>query len=298
MLCSASKEYAEVQAWEDADTMNLEHVEHEALLSTPGQPSSGPSVHRGPQLPFRRIWTRNVVLTLITIAFYDFQLGAFSNLWALFLSTPRPLGSDASSGQSQPAPPSALSGGLGMPAPQVGLATSVLGILGMLLQVTLYPPINARLGTLRSFRWFLAGFPPTFLLAPFLAVLPSWSSAPEPAGGPFIWIGVVVVLLLQVTARTFTLPASIILLNNGSPHPSVLCTIHGIGQSVSASSRTLGPVVAGWWYGLGLDYGAVETGWWAVGLVSLLGFVSAMWIHEGSGTECVLEGEDEKEESL
>jgi hypothetical protein len=31
------------------------------------------------KLPFNRIWTRNVVLTLITIAFFDFQLGSVNH---------------------------------------------------------------------------------------------------------------------------------------------------------------------------------------------------------------------------
>ncbi|QSS49786.1 NAD dependent epimerase/dehydratase [Histoplasma capsulatum var. duboisii H88] len=57
----------------------------------------------------------------------------------------------------------------------------------------------------------------------------------------FVWISVVVVLFLQVLSRTFTLPASIILLNNCSPHPSVLATVHGIAQSVPSASRTTGP---------------------------------------------------------
>ncbi|KAF7534037.1 hypothetical protein G7054_g6557 [Neopestalotiopsis clavispora] len=120
-------------------------------------------------LPFNRIWTRNVILTLVTGAFYDFHLGAFTNLWTLFLSTPRV----ASTLQSLPI---SFSGGLGMPSSMVGSATSILGVLGMLLQICLYPPVHARLGTLRSFQWFLILFPIAYFFAPYLA------PAPERAG--------------------------------------------------------------------------------------------------------------------
>lgn len=41
------------------------------------------------KLPFSQIWTRNVAFALITAAFFDFPLGAFTNLWTLFLWTPR-----------------------------------------------------------------------------------------------------------------------------------------------------------------------------------------------------------------
>ena len=243
-----------------------------------GEKTDAPVSQR--RLPFSRIWTRNVVLTLVSTALYDFHLGAFANVWALFLSTPR-----AAKGTSS----SALAHGLGMPASRVGVATSFLGVLGMLLQLTLYPPVSAKLGTLRSFRWFLVGFPMAYFAAPLLAALPT------AFGGVLLWLGILVVLLLQVTARTFTLPASIILLNNCSPHPSVLGTIHGLGQSTSAGFRTIGPVVGGWWYGWGLQHGAVEAGWWGIAAMSVLGCVSALWIYEGSGHEISLEGETDEE---
>ncbi|CAK7239643.1 MAG: hypothetical protein STHCBS139747_001076 [Sporothrix thermara] len=274
--------YAPIQAVEPSTPMSA------SMPMTPMDSASRPASHyqtTQTKLPFSRLWTRNVVLTLVTIALYDFHLGAFANVWALFLSTPR---GDASGS-------SAAAHGLGMPASRVGVATSFLGVLGMLLQLTLYPPISARLGTLRSFRWFLVGFPLAYFAAPLLAVLPSSSAPPLPAAGFFVWAGILVVLFLQVTARTFTLPASIILLNNCSPHPSVLGTVHGLGQSVSAGFRTVGPVVGGWWYGWGLQHGVVAAGWWGVAVLSVVGCVSALWIYEGSGHEIVLDGDMEEE---
>ncbi|KAK5011570.1 hypothetical protein LTR28_013253, partial [Elasticomyces elasticus] len=45
---------------------------------------------RVPQiLPFGKIWTSNVLWTLLSIAIFDFHMGAFANLWILFLSTSR-----------------------------------------------------------------------------------------------------------------------------------------------------------------------------------------------------------------
>ncbi|EKD19699.1 MFS transporter [Drepanopeziza brunnea f. sp. 'multigermtubi' MB_m1] len=239
-------------------------------------------------LPFRRIWTRNVIFTLVAGAFYDFHLGAFANLWTLFLSSPRCLATEPPGHRL----PFAFTGGLGMPASTVGLATSILGLLGMVLQIFLYPPVHARLGTLRSFRAFLLLFPLAYFCAPYLSILPSSTAAPAAAAGALIWIGITFVLLLQVTARTFTLPASIILLNNCSPHPSVLGTLHGVGQSVSAAFRTLGPVVGGWWYGAGLEAGVIGAGWWGVAGISGLGCVAAFWLYEGSGHEILLDGEE------
>jgi len=94
-------------------------------------------------------------------------------------------------------------------------------------------------------------------------------------------------------ARTFALPATIILLNNCSPHPSVLGTVHGIGQSVSSAFRTVGPVVGGVWYGKGLEMGMVGLAWWGIATVAAAGCIAALFVYEGSGHEIFLEGEME-----
>ncbi|KAI0384980.1 MFS general substrate transporter [Hypomontagnella monticulosa] len=283
---AAQDGYLKLQTWDSSD----HSVENDEVKETPQPPTTRESTRSRQVLPFRRVWTRNVIFTLITEAFYDFQLGAFTNLWTLFLSTPRSSLEETASRSL----PWVFTGGLGMPAATVGVATSILGILGMVLQIFFYPPIHARLGTLRGFRWFLLLFPVAYFLAPYLAVLPSSAQPQEAASGPVVWIYMAFVQLLQVMARTVTLPASIILLNNCSPHPSVLGLVHGLGQSVSAGFRTVGPVVGGWWYGAGLEAGMVGISWWAVALVSVLGCVSAMFIYEGSGHEVFLEGEEEE----
>ena len=82
------------------------------------------------------------------------------------------------------------------------------------------------------------------------------------------------------------------LINNCSPHPSVLGTVHGLGQSVSAACRTVGPVIAGWAYGVGLERGVVGLGWWATAAVAAVGCVTAFWCREGSGHEVFLPGEE------
>jgi hypothetical protein len=215
---------------------------------------------------------------------------AFGNLWSLFLSTPRSTESYAL--------PFIFTGGLAFPASTVGFATSILGILGMLLQLFLYPPVQDCLGTVHSFRLFLLLFPLVYFSTPYLSILPSASKPPDASSGTPVWLGVISILLLHVTARTFTLPATIILLNSCSPHPSVLGTVHGIGQSVSAAFRTIGPVVGGIWYGAGLDSGVIGAAWWGIAAVAAAGCVTALWVYEGSGHEIILTGEEDDEEEV
>ncbi|KAI1114109.1 MFS transporter [Nemania sp. NC0429] len=284
---STSDQYHRLESFNIPDSpMTNDSVEKTPVLTTQPTPK-----RTRRSLPFRRVWTRNVIFTLVTEALFDFQLGAFTNLWTLFLSSPRSTYEET----AKQSLPWVFTGGLGMPAATVGVATSVLGVLGMILQIFAYPPVHARLGTLRGFRYFMALFPVAYFLAPYLAVLPSATEPPAPASGIVLWMFMTVVQVLQVMARTVTLPASIILLNNCSPHPSVLGLVHGLGQSVSAGFRTVGPVVGGWWYGASLEAGVVGAGWWGIASVAALGCASSFLIYEGSGHEIILEeDEDEK----
>ncbi|KAK3683077.1 hypothetical protein LTR37_020588 [Vermiconidia calcicola] len=272
-------------------------------------------------LPFRRIWTSNVLWVLVTVAIFDFHMGAFNLLWISFLAQPREfvpgnekVGPPAGAPPPAPPPPDAVPGaqndeqlgvrslavrsifkfaaGLAFPPPTIGFAMAIIGFIGVALQFILYPWANARFGLMRSFRGSLFLFPAAYYLAPYIALLPSATAPPDPASGWIVWIGISFVLFLQVAARTFALPATIILINNSSPHPSVLATIHGIGQATSATFRTIGPMLAGYWFAVWTERGIVGMSWWIVGSVSAIGCVASFWVRNGSGHEIFLPGEE------
>ncbi len=265
------------------------------------------------KLPFRRIWTSNVLFTLVSHGLMAMHVGTFNNIWFVFLSTPRydpalqphqPRSADAEPGQPlqtlppnyRPHLPFIFTGGLALPPPSIGTALAILGVIGITLQLLLYPRLSFRLGTTRSFRLALLLFPLSYYLAPYLAAIPSTTPPPGQATGILVWAGITVVLCVQVLARTFALPAAAILVNNSCPHPSVLGTLHGIAQSVSSATRTVGPVLFGWLYGVGLEKGVVGTAWWFMGGVAVLGAVAGRLVREGDGHEIWLEGEREDEE--
>jgi MFS family permease len=252
------------------------------------------------RLPFRRIWTRNVILTFLAHGLLAMHVGTFNNLWFVFLSTPRydPHSKHNTSLPSgyKPHAPFTFTGGLALPPPSIGTALAILGVIGISMQLLLFPTLSFKLGTTRSFRLSLLLFPFSYLLAPYLAVIPSSVVAPEQASGAWVWLGITIVLAVQVTARTFALPSTAILVNNCCPHPSVLGSVHGIAQSVSSFTRTVGPVLGGWLYGVGLNKGTVGLAWWCMSCVALVGAVAGRFVREGSGHEVWLEGEEEEKE--
>jgi len=293
--------------------------QNESLLEHPRDVEMSPTSVKTPQLlvprfksklPFRRIFTTNVICTLIAHGLLAMHIGTFNNLWFVFLSTPvyptydertpaPPYGGhNSTDSHNLPLPPHykeklpfVFTGGLGMPPTSVGLAMAILGFIGINLQLWVYPLVNAKLGTVLSWRIFLYCFPISYIIAPYLSIVPSRSPPPHEKDGFLVWFCMCCVLFVQVIGRTFALPASTILLNNCSPHPSVLGTIHGIGHSVSSAARTLGPSVGGWAYGFGLKSGVVGAVWWLLAGVAAATIVASNFVTEGNGHEIVLEGD-------
>ncbi|KAI0423422.1 major facilitator superfamily domain-containing protein [Xylaria sp. FL1042] len=244
------------------------------------------------RLPFQRIFTHNVSFTLVSHFFLAFHVGTFNSLWFVFLSTPVYNPAEPDPPGFKPHLPFQFTGGLGLPPRSVGLAMAILGVIGILMQLLLYPWLSTRLGTLRSWRTFLFFFPITYLILPFLSIVPSSTPPPSQKTGLAIWVAISGVLFVQVSARTFALPAQTILVNNCTPHPSVLGTVHGLGQSASSLARTIGPVAGGWLYGLGLSHGLVGGVFWGMATIAVIGLVFSFWVREGDGHEILLEGDE------
>lgn len=254
--------------YQNVDTATSFDLEsREASRSLPPSPNRG-GFHKRP--PFRKIWTPNVLLTLVTQFLLQFHTSAFNALCFTFLPAPR--NSEANShrdGFLQ------FGGGLGLSSSRVGLATAIIGTVGLPLQIFVYPRLQARMGTLRSYRTFLPFSPLAYVLIPFLVLVPNHAW--------LVWPTLSAVLALQVLSRTFSLPAAIILVNNSVPDRSVLGTVHGVAQSVASAARTLGPFVGGWGLGLGLQNNTVGAVWWALAVEAFIGWCILWTIKEGSG---------------
>ncbi|RMD43946.1 hypothetical protein DV735_g1232, partial [Chaetothyriales sp. CBS 134920] len=171
--------------------------------------------------PFRQIFTRNVILTLLNQHALALHISMFNAL--IFLLLPAP-----SSPNKDVHLPFLFTGGLGLSPGQLGLATAVIGIVGLPLQVLVYPSVNERLGTLTLFKIFLPFSIIAYSVLPYLTLLPSLISSGSLPGWA-LWACLSAVLILQVISRTFALPSGIILVNNCSPGPACLGTIHGLG---------------------------------------------------------------------
>jgi MFS family permease len=217
-----------------------EPAEESKPVGPPTRPSPQPSV------PFSKIWTHNVLTALVSFGLLPLHNAAFMHIYPVYLSTPPAENKDATM--------FSFNGGLGLRSPSIGLYLSCFGIGGILLQLFIYPRIQARIGTLGVFRIACFIFPLTYALAPYLSVLPR--------EGFVRWFLIAVVTCAQVMSRTLAIPSTVILLTNSAPAKSVLGTVHGAGNSLSSLARAVGPAVGGWVYAWGMDNGVVGAVWW------------------------------------
>lgn len=267
---------------EDNDSVYLDgSVGTWSVPSSPARSRTRPRPRPHKRPSFRQIWTKNVMLTLLAHFLLAFHTSAFNAMIFVFLPTPRaPEGSRNGFFH--------FGGGLGLPSARVGLATAIIGFIGLPLQIFLYPRIQGKLGTLTSYRVFLPFSPISYLLMPFLVVLPRlvW----------VVWPAFTIVVSLQVISRTFALPAAIILVNNCVTDTSILGTVHGVAQSISSAARTLGPFLGGWGLGLGLANNMVGAVWWGLAIEAFLGWFVLWTIYEGKGIERPKEENDDEDE--
>jgi MFS family permease len=227
------------------------------------------------KMKYSQILTTNVVLTLISFMMCPLHVATFMQLWPIYLSTP------TSDGPVHL--PFIFGGGLGLSTSHVGYAMSVMGVLGVVLQILVFPRVQASLGTMTCYRISLWIFPVAYMILPYLSVLPS--DTKDHASGPIFWSALVMLVLIQVVARTFALPSTVILLNNASPNRQCLGTIHGLGSSLSSLSRVIGPLSGAFLFGLGIDIGVVGLVWWVLAAVAMGGAMFSLFIYEGEGLE-------------
>ncbi|KAF3481269.1 uncharacterized protein GIQ15_04028 [Arthroderma uncinatum] len=232
------------------------------------------------------IWTRRLGITLLARGLMTMHIGTYPTLLMIFISTPRYNPDSGSSGKTDngalsvppnyhPHAPFVFTGGLSFKPSDIATALAIRGIVGLLLQLLFFPYLKRVFGTVRLYRYTLLVFPITYFVTPYWATVSSTTLPPLPSAGVTLWIFISVILAIQSTARSFALPSASMLLNAASPGRSSLGTVNGLGQSVSSAARTVGPLLNGWMYGVGLRNGVVGTAWWVLAAVAVSAAVAS-----------------------
>ncbi|WZH49525.1 major facilitator superfamily domain-containing protein [Fusarium acuminatum] len=217
------------------------------------------------QPAFRDVLTRNVCLNMLQRFLQSLHVSAFNSIFFSLLPTPKADGQNFHL-------PFRFTGGLGLSSEKMGLANTIIGMIGIPLQLLVYPRLIGSLGVRESYRAFLPLSIVAYFLLPYLVLLPDNEA--------LVWTCLSAVLTLQVLSRTFVNPATMMLVNDSAPSRSLLGTVHGLASSISSAARIIGPTVGGILLGWGLANNIVGLPLWLLGILAVANWVILRWIDD------------------
>ncbi|KOS17791.1 putative membrane protein [Escovopsis weberi] len=210
------------------------------------------------------IFTRPVIMNIISYGILAFHTMTFDQLFPLFLSTAPPKDKVLDL-------PFRFVDGFGLETKTIGFIMSVQGLYSFVSNYLIVAPVTRRLGPLRLFRILAFSYFALYLVTPYLVLLPETMRMPA----------IYLLVIWKCTFSTMAYPSNAILLANSAPSKSVLGTINGIAASTASLCRALGPTVSGFLYAMGLQTGYSGLAWWFSGIVTIFGAYLSSQITEG-----------------
>ncbi|KAL6698308.1 major facilitator superfamily domain-containing protein [Trichoderma pleuroticola] len=212
-----------------------------------------------------KIFTKPVVMNIISYGILAFHTITYDQLFPVFLSTAPP---------KEPILelPFKFVNGFGLETKAIGVIISVQGFYSLLSNYLIVTPMTRRLGPLRLFRLIAFSYFALYLVTPYVVLLP------ESLRMPAIYL----LVIWKCTFSTMAYPSNAILLANSAPTKQVLGTINGVAASTASLCRALGPTLSGFLYAMGLQSGYSGLAWWFSGLVTIVGAYLSSQITEGA----------------
>ncbi|KXH61036.1 major facilitator superfamily transporter [Colletotrichum salicis] len=212
------------------------------------------------------IFTRPVILNIISYGILAFHTMTFDQLFPVFLSTTPPQNPDVHL-------PFKFDGGFSMDTKRIGIILAVQGVYSMISTVFIFPWVTRRLGPLRLFRLLAISYFLLYLTTPYLALLPE----------NLRMVGIYIMVIWKCTFSTMAYPSNAILLTNSAPSLMSLGTINGVAASTASLCRAFGPTISGFLYTLGIRTGYSGLAWWTSGAITILGAFLSMHLTEPRG---------------
>lgn len=210
------------------------------------------------------IFTRNVILNIVSFGILAFHTMTFDTLLPSFLATKAP------SGATSMNLPFQFVGGFGFSSQQTGVVMSFQGIYTMVINAVLVPVIIARLTPLGTFRLLAVSYFALYLITPYLVLLPE----------RFSMVGLSLIIVWKATFSSLAYPSNALLTAEWAPSQNVMGTINGAAASTASLCRAAAPAFSGMLYAFGLESGYSGLAWWFSALVTLGGAYVAMRLPE------------------
>ncbi|KAI0015214.1 major facilitator superfamily domain-containing protein [Xylariomycetidae sp. FL0641] len=221
----------------------------------------------GPGKTHHRVFTPQVILQILSVSLLAFHKVSSDAIMPTFLATPRastPTGHGSGRSLLQGA------GGFEYSSQKIGLILLAQAVFAMAIQVTLVPRFISKLSTLTAYRIILCIYPVSYIFTP---ALPSLEE-------PLSLITVLLDLSLKVFSSSTGYVCSAILISDTAPAKVFLARINGAAASFSCLSRSVGPLVTGKLFEVGLHAGYVGMAFWVLGGVALGGAIESLLLRD------------------
>ncbi|KAK4662766.1 hypothetical protein QC763_603430 [Podospora pseudopauciseta] len=230
--------------------------------------------------PVGKVFSRAVIMVIISYGILAFHTMAFDSLLPVFLSTSPPA-------TEIPAKlPFKFADGFGWDTQTIGFILSVQGVYSLASTRLLFPFVANKIGALRLFKIMSVLYPLLYLFTPYIVLLPD-SLRKLSVYGIVVW---------KMTFSTLAYPSNAILLANSAPTTLTLGSINGAAAMTASLCRALGPIISGFFYTQGMESGYSGLSWWVAGLVAVMGAWVGLQITEPKGRMDEKEDMDETTE--
>ncbi|KAK6355359.1 hypothetical protein TWF696_004468 [Orbilia brochopaga] len=214
-------------------------------------------------VPWKDVLTPSTIMLLTTYFIFNLAMVGYNSLYPIFVSSPPPAGRATS-------------------AKEIGLSLAFAGFVTIIFQVLFFARLQDSAGNNLSFKGALGLFAATFFVMPLIGY--------EGEIGKFwLWTELAAVLTVKVVTSITALTCAMIMITNCAPDHSILGSINGLAQTLSAAGRAFGPFVSGGLFTLGTRYRRGEwLPWGVIGGVAVIGFIVSFGIakqpeeHEGA----------------
>jgi MFS family permease len=128
-------------------------------------------------------------------------------------------------------------GGLGFSSSGIGIMLAIQGVVTLVYQLLFYPPMAARFGLKAMFRGATLWAVPAFLATPATPMLAAIGAAP-------MWAALALLMTAKAVLDVIVFTSVMVTIANSAPSHQ-LGAANGLGQSLAAFARAVGPVSGG-----------------------------------------------------
>ncbi|KAI6717183.1 hypothetical protein B2J93_5482 [Marssonina coronariae] len=213
-------------------------------------------------LSSKEVLNRDTLLLLGTYLVFQLSNISYNSLYPIFASSPQPTGRELS-------------------PEEIGLSLSFAGIVTIVFQIGIFGKLKERMGNKVTYRAGLFLFFISMLLMPWVGYKDSQPLFGLGNGKVWLWVELGFVLLVKTVAAVGGLTSALLLITNSAPNHSVLGTLNGLAQTLSAAGRAAGPFLSGGLFSIAtrVHPKGEALAWGVFGGIAFLGFVASFGIR-------------------